>query len=133
MRRFPRTATTLFFDPAAEPLAEVASGERILVETADSLCGIAKARAPAGMHIDAVIEELGGACPLTGPFYVAGARAGAAIEVNIHHVAAAPAAGEGWTGVLGGFGALNHERYSLDEGLKAEIRLVPYADGTARF
>jgi hypothetical protein len=44
MRRFPRTATTLCFDPAAEPLAEVADGERLVVETADSLCGLAKAR-----------------------------------------------------------------------------------------
>ena len=44
MRRFPRSATTLFFDPEAEPVAEVADGERIVVETADSLCGLAKAR-----------------------------------------------------------------------------------------
>jgi acetamidase/formamidase len=46
MRRLPRSATTLFFDPEAEPLAEVASGERIVVETADSVCGLAKAEAP---------------------------------------------------------------------------------------
>src|SRR5437588_12628286 len=102
MRRFPRTATTLFFDPAAEPLAEVASGERILVETADSLCGIAKARAPAGMHIDAVIEELGGACPLTGPFFVGGARGGAGMGVKIQHRAEGPVWGAGWTGGVGG-------------------------------
>ena len=44
MRRFPRTATTLFFDPEAEPVAEVADGERVVVETADSLCGLAKSR-----------------------------------------------------------------------------------------
>jgi hypothetical protein len=48
MRRFSRERTTLCFDPAAEPLAEPAGGERVIVETADSLCGIAKARAPAG-------------------------------------------------------------------------------------
>ena len=61
MRRFPRTATTLCFDPAAEPLAEVADGERLVVETADSLCGLAKARLgghrmAAGMHIDEVLD-----------------------------------------------------------------------------
>ncbi len=133
MRRFPRTCTTLFFDSAADPLAEVAGGERILVETADSLCGIAKARAPRGMHIDAVVKEIGGACPLTGPFFVTNARRGGALEVTIHRVDPVPAQGEGWTGVFGGFGALNHERYSLTEQGVPEIRIVPYADGTARF
>jgi acetamidase/formamidase len=59
MRRFPRSATTLFFDPAAEPLAEVADGERFLVETADSLCGLAKAEAPRGLHVAEVLERLG--------------------------------------------------------------------------
>jgi len=133
MRRFSRDRTTLFFDPEAEPLAEVAGGERIVVETADSLCGIAKARAPRGMHIDDVVEELGGACPLTGPFSVAGARAGGVIAVTVHRVDPAPAAGEAWTGVFGGFGALDHERYSLGAQPEPEIRLVRYADGVARF
>jgi amidase len=133
VRRFSREHTTLYFDPAAAPVAELAGGERVLVETADSLCGIAKARAPAGMHIDDVVEELGGACPLTGPFHVTGARAGGALEVQVHRVDPAPARGEGWTGVFGGFGALNHERYSLGAQARPEIRIVPYADGVARF
>jgi amidase len=131
MRRFSRERTTLFFDPRGEPLAELRDGERVVVETADSLCGLAKARAPAGMHIDDVVEELGGACPLTGPFYVSGARAGGALEVRVHRVD--PVGGEGWTGVFGGFGALDHERYSLAAPLAPEIRVVPYADGVARF
>jgi acetamidase/formamidase len=89
MRRFPRDATTLFFDPRAEPLAEVADGERVVVETADSLCGLAKARlagrqAAAGMHIDEVLERLGGACPVTGPLHLAGARPGDVVEVELH-------------------------------------------------
>ena len=120
MRRFPRTATTLFFDPGAEPLDEVADGERIVVETADSLCGLAKARlaelggpvAP-GLHIDQVLERLGGACPVTGPFHLAGARPGGVVEIELHRVDPAPAAGEAWTGVFGGFGALQHEGASL--------------------
>ena len=49
-----------------------------MVETADSLCGLARARlagsGPAawsapGLHIDEVLERLGGACPMTGPFH----------------------------------------------------------------
>ena len=133
MRRFSRERTTLFFDPAASPVAELRDGERVVVETADSLCGLAKARAPGGMHIDDVVQELGGACPLTGPFHVSGARAGGALEVHVHRVDPAPAQGEGWTGVFGGFGALDHERYSLGAQADPEIRVVPYADGVARF
>jgi acetamidase/formamidase len=132
LRRFSRERTTLFLDPAAQPLAEVAAGERIVVETADSLCGLAKARAPRGMHIDDVVERLGGACPLTGPFAVVGARSGNVLEVEVHRVDPWPAVGEGWTGVFGGFGALDHERYSLAEQPAPEIRIVPYADGVAR-
>ena len=133
MRRFSRADTTLVLDPRAEPLAEVGAGERIVVETADSLCGIAKARAPRGMHIDDVVAELGGACPLTGPFHVTGARAGGALEVEVHRVDPWPESGEGWIGVFGGFGALGHERYSLATDVEPEIRIVPYADGTAAF
>lgn len=132
MRRFDRSQTTLFFDPDAEPIAELADGERLIVETADSICGLAKTMAPHGIHIDELIDRIGGACPLTGPFYVKGAQPGAALEIELHRVDADPAVGEGWTGVFGGFGAFDHERYSLSEGPPPELRIVPYADGVAR-
>jgi acetamidase/formamidase len=133
LRRFPRTQTTLVFDPEAQPVAELAQGERVVVETADSLCGLAKREAPHGLHVDEVVERLGGACPVTGPFFVRGARMGDVLEVEVHRVDAVPASGEAWTGVFGGFGALQHERYGLGEGPPPELRLVPYADGVARF
>lgn len=132
-RRFERTQTTMFFDPAAEPLAELRAGERVVVETADSICGIAKREAPKGFHIDEVVERLGGACPVTGPFYVAGARAGDVLEVELHRVDPFPAAGVAWTGIFRGFGALQHDPYSLAEDPEPELRLVPYAEGIARF
>lgn len=59
--------------------------------------------------------------------------AGGAVEIAIHQVDATPAQGEGWTAVLGAFGALNHERYSLAGQEAPETSLVPYADGVARF
>jgi amidase len=140
MRRFSRSETTLFFDPQAEPIAEVADGERVVVETADSLCGLAKARlgergagAAPGLHIDEVLERLGGACPVTGPFHLTGARPGDVVEVELHRVDPAPAAGEAWTGVFGGFGALQHEGFTLQEPLTPELRRVPYRDGVAAF
>jgi acetamidase/formamidase len=124
VRRFSRERTTLFLDPEAEPLAEIAAGERILVETADSLCGLAKARAPRGMDIDDVVEELGGACPLTGPFFVAGAAVGGVLEVEIHRVDVV--GDEAWTGIFGGFGALG-------DVAEPETRVAPHGGGIARF
>jgi acetamidase/formamidase len=133
MRRFPRTATTLFFDPDAQPFAEVADGERFVVETADSLCGLAQTEAPRGLHVAEVLERLGGACPVTGPFHVAGASPGDVLEVELHRVDPAPADGEAWTGVFGGFGALQHEGLSLSAPPPPELRRVPYAGGVAMF
>jgi acetamidase/formamidase len=66
----------MFFDPRAEPVTEIAPGERIAVETADSLCGLVKREAPAGFAIDDVVDRLGGACPVTGPIHVTGAEPG---------------------------------------------------------
>jgi amidase len=133
MKRFSRADTTFYFDPAAEPLGELASGERVIVETADSICGLAKREAPRGFRVDDVVERLGGACPVTGPFAVRGARAGGVIEIEIHRVDAHPADGDAWTGIFGGFGALQHEAYGLESpGPEPELRLVPYADGVAR-
>ena len=37
-----------------------------MVETADSVCGLAKAEAPRGLHVEEVLARLGGACPVTG-------------------------------------------------------------------
>jgi hypothetical protein len=74
LRHFGKEHTTLMLDPGAEPIAVLADGERVVIDTEDSVCGLAKARAPGGMHIDEVLETLGGACPLTGPFAVEGAH-----------------------------------------------------------
>ena len=138
MRRFPRTLTTLCFDPEAAAVAEVASGERVVVETADSLCGLARVRLAGagpgpvpGWHIDEVLERLGGACPVTGPFHLTGARPGDVVEVELHRVDPDPAAGDAWTGVFGGFGALQHEGFTLQPPLEPELRRVPYRDGVA--
>jgi amidase len=132
-KRFLRTETTLFFDPDAEPLGELRSGERVIVETADSICGIAKREAPRGFRVEDIVERLGGACPVTGPFAIEGARSGGVIEIQIHRIDPHPASGEAWTGIFAGFGALQHEAYGLESpGPDPELRLVPYADGVAR-
>lgn len=133
MRTFDRDRTTLFFDPDAEPLAVLHDGERVVAKTADSLCGLWASVPAAGMHIDEVIERLGGACPLTGPFAVAGADRGDVIEVELHRVDADPPSGSAWTGVFGGFGALSTDVYGLQDALPLGTRRIPYEDGEARF
>jgi acetamidase/formamidase len=70
---------------------------------------------------------------VTGPFHVAGARAGDVLEVELHRVDPFPAEGVAWTGIFRGFGALQHDPYSLAEDPEPELRLVPYAHGIARF
>lgn len=123
----------MFFDPGATPAAEVDSDERFLVETADSLCGLVKEQAPVGLHIDEVIERLGGACPVTGPIFVRGAEVGSVLQVEIHRVDASPREGTAWTGVFGGFGALSQESFSLQEPLVPQTRLLPYDAEVAQF
>ncbi len=127
-----RDQVTMFFDPRAEPVAEVAAGERVVAETADSLCGLVKREAPKGFAIGDVLYRLGGACPVTGPIYVRGAKPGGVLEVHVERVTATPPEGTGWTGVFTGFGALTHEAYSLQEPLDPATTLVPYDEAEAR-
>ena len=53
------------------------------------------------------------------------------VEIELHRVDPMPAAGEAWTGTFGGFGALQHEGYTLQPPLEPELRRVPYRDGVA--
>ncbi len=126
MRTVSRRQTTMYFDPAAEPAAVIAPGERVVVQTADSLCGLVKQSAPAGFGIDDVVRRLGGACPVTGPLYVTGAEPGGVLSVHIERVSPVPRAGQGWTGVFQGFGALTQERYSIQQPVEPVTALVDY-------
>lgn len=130
-RHFSRSQTTLFFDPRDEPIAELQDGETVVVETADSICGLWRQVPSDGYHIDEVVDRLGGACPLTGPFAISGARPGDVIEVEIHRVDPDPPAGVAWNGVFHGFGALATDVYGLQESVGSELREVQYRDGIA--
>ena len=130
-RHFGRDETTLFFDPDARPLAELKDGERVTVGTADSICGLWRQLPPGGLHIDEIIQRLGGACPLTGPFAVAGAKAGGVLEVMIHSVEPDPSPGLGWNAVFHGFGARSSDVFGLQDSLGSEVKKIPYRDGVA--
>jgi len=126
LRRVSRDQVSMFFDPRADAVVEMAAGERFVVETADSLCGLVKQEAPKGFAIDDVLARLGGACPVTGPVYIVGAVPGGVLEVHIDEVRPVPAAGEAWTGVFTGFGALSSDAFSIQEPLEPATTLVPY-------
>lgn len=130
-RRFARDQTTLFFDPQADPLAELNNDETVLVETADSICGLWRQMPAEGFHIDEIIDRLGGACPLTGPFAIAEAGPGDLIEVEIHNVDPDPPQGTAWNGVFHGFGALSTDAYGLQQSVGSSLLEVPYRDGVA--
>jgi len=123
----------MYFDPSSAPVIEIDPGERLIVETRDSLCGLAKRESPVGLEIDDVIDRLGGACPVTGPIAVRGAEPGMVLSVHLHRVEAIPAEGEAWTGIIRGIGALSQDRYSLQDPLEPVTRLVPYREGVADF
>ncbi len=126
LRRVSRDQVSLFFDARAEPVVEVGAGERFVAETADSLCGLVKREAPKGFAIDDVLGRLGGACPVTGPVYVTGATPGGVLEVHIDEVRPVPAAGQAWTGVFTGFGALSSDAFSIQAPLEPVTTLVRY-------
>src|SRR5262245_5499380 len=132
MRRVGREQVSLFFDPRAEPVIEVTAGERFVVETADSLCGLVKREAPTGFAIDDVLDRLGGACPVSGPVHVAGAARGGVLEVHIDEVRAVPPVGQAWTGIFTGFGALSADAFSIQSPLEPVTTLVRYDEEAAK-
>jgi amidase len=117
-RRVPRDLTQFFFDRDIDPVTSIAPGESVVVETADSLCGIVKRETDVIGHIDEVFDRLGGACPVTGPIWVEGASAGDCLAVKIQRVVPAPRTGRGWTALIPGLGALVHDQgYTLQPSL----------------
>ncbi len=86
--------------PDLEPVAEVAPGEEIRLETEEGLGG---QLTPESTHADAGSLNLGLGHPLTGPVYVQGAEAGDALEIEF---VSYESADFGTTAVIPGFGFL---------------------------
>jgi len=66
--------------PDLEPIAEVAAGEEIRLETADGLDGQLTRESS---HADAGTLDLGLGHPLTGPVYVTGSEPGDLLEIEL--------------------------------------------------
>lgn len=124
-----RDRTQMFFDREIEPAASVLPGESVVVETADSLCGIVKSELDTFSHLDEVLDRLGGACPVTGPIFVEGASAGSRLAVRIERIVPAPVTGSGWTALIPGLGALVHDQgYTLQPPIEPRSTICSVAE-----
>ncbi|MGH3013192.1 MAG: acetamidase/formamidase family protein [Gaiellaceae bacterium] len=86
--------------PDLEPVATVAPGGRLRLETEDGLAG---QLGPESAHADAATLDLGLGHPLTGPVYVDGAEVGDVLEVEFLDY---ETAATGVTAIIPGFGFL---------------------------
>ena len=86
--------------PDLDPIAEVAPGETLTLETEEGLAGQLK---PESTHADAGRLNLGLGHPLTGPVYVSGAEPGDLLEIEL---VSYESADFGTTAVIPGFGFL---------------------------
>jgi formamidase len=78
--RVPSTAAHNRWHPDLEPVAHVAPGEVVTLETRDGLDG---QLSPTSTHADCGMLDLGLGHPLTGPVYVSGAEPGDVLEIEL--------------------------------------------------
>lgn len=130
--RVRRDQIQYYFDPNADPVATIRSGDSIIVETEDAHGGSIHSEKDVYQTLAEVFEKLGGANPITGPIYVEGARAGDCIAVHIDEIVCAPVQGQGYTVLTPGLGGLV-SNYSLQPPLTPRTTIVKAADGVAHF
>ena len=113
--RIPSSAAHNRWHPDLEPVAHVAPGEVVTLETRDGLDGLLTREST---HGDCGRLELGLAHPLTGPLHVEGAEPGDVLKVEILAVETPTASAS--TAVIPGFGLLGdlfEEPYLVTWGL----------------
>ena len=116
---FPRTRTHTSWDRSLAPIAELAPGQELTVETVEASGGQLSASAVAA---DVARMDFARVNPVTGPFALPQARPGDALVVEILEMSL----GEwGWTACIPGFGLLAEDFPS------AHLRISKIADGHA--
>lgn len=116
---FTRTETHTAWDRDLAPIATVAPGDEITVETAEASGGQLTAGSTAA---DVPGLDFGRVNPVTGPFAVEGARPGDALVIEILEVSVGS---WGWTACIPGFGLL------ADDFPDAHLRISTIAGGRA--
>jgi len=120
----------MVFDRDIDPVVTVDPGEPVLIETADSLCGLVKSEGDVFGHIDEVFERLGGANPVTGPIEVRGATTGMCVAMTVDRIVPAPETRQGWTAVIPGWGALVHDQgYTLQPPVTPATTICEISEG----
>ena len=95
-----RTAATTATTPTFAPVAEIAEGEEIALETRDALDGQIT---PATTVADFATIDAGAVHPLTGPVFVKGAQPGDILEIEFTDIIAQPTA---FSAIMPGLGFL---------------------------
>jgi acetamidase/formamidase len=116
---FTRTATHTAWDRELPPIATIAPGDEITVETSESSDGQLTAGSTTA---DVPGLDFGRVNPVTGPFAVEGARPGDALVIEILEVSVGS---WGWTASIPGFGLL------ADDFPDPHLRVSTIADGRA--
>ena len=116
---FKRTETHTAWDRDLTPIATIAPGDEITVETADAGDGQLTADSVAA---DVPGLDFGRVNPVTGPFAVEGARPGDALVIDILEMSVGS---WGWTACIPGFGLLT------DDFPDPHLRISTIADGHA--
>lgn len=100
MKTLRRDRVLYEFDAHNQPVLEVKSGERFLVQTADCYGGAIRRAGESQIEVASLPSRRN---PVTGPIYVHGAEPGGVLSVRIHRIAVAA---EGVSTVLPGRGPL---------------------------
>lgn len=114
-----RTSVHNAWDNAIEPIAAIAPGAELTVETADASGG---QLGPASSAADVAALDFGRVNPVTGPFLVEGAAPGDALVIDVLDMAVGD---WGWTACIPGFGLL------ADDFPDAHLRVSAIGDGGA--
>ncbi|MFF0519807.1 acetamidase/formamidase family protein [Actinomadura nitritigenes] len=114
-----RTSVHNAWDNSIEPIAAIAPGAELTVETADASGG---QLGPASSAADVAALDFGRVNPVTGPFLVEGAAPGDALVIDVLDMAVGD---WGWTACIPGFGLL------ADDFPDAHLRVSAIGDGGA--
>jgi amidase len=132
IKRISRDQYNFYFDPAAKPVVSIESGESIVVETEDAHCGTIRDESTVYRSLADVFGRLGGANPVTGPIYVAGAKPGDFLEVSFDKIIPGPVQGQGYTVLTPGLGGLVSD-YSLQPALQPRTTICKLDQGHVLF
>ena len=86
VHRVPKDPRIFHIGSETHPALTVPNGARCLFETLDCFSGMVRNDSDCFISKDACLDKTGGLNPITGPVYVAGARAGDFLEVRVESI-----------------------------------------------